>query len=546
MLPRSESRLFKDELLDSLKVGVEDLSRKTDNSFEIGDPVDFIKNGINAVVDDSFSRCFRKKGVAAWNWNFYLAFLWVLGLIVRYCILFPVRLVILILGFIVAFTTIAGVQLFVKDKEKKVIWGRRCATLLCSAFTMSWSAVINYHGTKPTPPVGEPAGVFVANHSTMIDFIILQQTHSFAVVGQKHKGFVGFLQDTACSALNPVWFERGETRNRQAAFRKFQEHVKNPSNLPLLVFPEGTCVNNEYVVQFKKGVFDLDTVICPVAIKYNRIFSDCYWHSREQSFLEHLFHMMTSWAVVCDVWFLEPQVRHKDETSVEFADRVKEMIAKKANLKSVPWNGYLKYWKPNERFVKSYQTEFAMRLRERGPIVLDPEEPSNESVGLDLESDNTNGTSPLTNSPSSSNSSIDINSLPNIPRPVTSIPIQMSVSSTSDVLTKDEDNKLIETIQKEEDNTESNFKQIEQGLDLLGVSDDNDDVGMLLSESEAESDNNEIEIEKQIEEPEAVLEEENMNIDYYVDNEENIGHEEEILDDESAEELVDSVNTMRI
>ena len=29
-------------------------------------------------------------------------------------------------------------------------------------------------------------------------------------------------------------------------------HVRRPGSVPLLVFPEGTCVNNEYCVMFKK------------------------------------------------------------------------------------------------------------------------------------------------------------------------------------------------------------------------------------------------------------------------------------------------------
>ena len=48
--------------------------------------------------------------------------------------------------------------------------------------------------------------------------------------------------------------------------------------------------------------------INPVAIKYNKVFVDGYWNSRQQSFAQHLFTMMTSWAVVCDVWFMDQQV----------------------------------------------------------------------------------------------------------------------------------------------------------------------------------------------------------------------------------------------
>ena len=87
--------------------------------------------------------------------------------------------------------------------------------------------------------------------------------------------------------------------NRDATATKIREHVSNPNSNRLLIFPEGTCVNNEYCVQFKKGAFELGAEVCPIAMKYNSIFVDAYWNSREQSFAQHLLRLMTSWAVVC-------------------------------------------------------------------------------------------------------------------------------------------------------------------------------------------------------------------------------------------------------
>ena len=58
---------------------------------------------------------------------------------------------------------------------------------------------------------------------------------------------------------------------------------------------------------------------------------------------------MKSWAVVCDVWFLEPQERGVDETPAEFASRIKATIAERANCKSVDFDGYLKHYKPSKR-----------------------------------------------------------------------------------------------------------------------------------------------------------------------------------------------------
>lgn len=67
-----------------------------------------------------------------------------------------------------------------------------------------------------------------------------------------------------------------------------KEHVQGPDTTPLLIFPEGTCVNNEHCVMFKRGAFDLGAVVCPIAIKYNKIFVDAFWNSKRQSFTAHL------------------------------------------------------------------------------------------------------------------------------------------------------------------------------------------------------------------------------------------------------------------
>ena len=54
--------------------------------------------------------------------------------------------------------------------------------------------------------------------------------------------------------------------------------------------------------------------------------------------------LMSSWALVGDVWFLEPQQRAEGESSIEFAGRVQRLIAERAKLEVVPWDGYLKYF----------------------------------------------------------------------------------------------------------------------------------------------------------------------------------------------------------
>ena len=74
---------------------------------------------------------------------------------------------------------------------------------------------------------------------------------------------------------------------------------------------------------------------------------------------------MTSWAVVADVYYLPAMKQYNNETSIEFANRVKEKICQKSGLKNVKWDGYLKHFTPSSRYVKQRQQKFANKLLNR-------------------------------------------------------------------------------------------------------------------------------------------------------------------------------------
>eukprot|EP00850_Spirogloea_muscicola_P001728 SM000006S19493 [mRNA] locus=s6:1072159:1075790:- [translate_table: standard] len=360
----------------------------------------------SAIVDDSFTRCFKSNAPEPWNWNLYLFPLWCIGVVVRYCILFPLRLLLLLLGWIVFVVFFCLVHFLLKTQDKlRRRLERVLVEFMCSVFVASWTGVVKYHGPRPSR---RPNQVFVANHTSMIDFIVLEQATAFAVIMQKHPGWVGLLQTTVLHSMGCIWFNRTESKDRAIVARKYgrldpcnvtscsshtrvfsmcillaaahwslpqtgtvehanrlQEHVHDPDSNPLLIFPEGTCVNNEYTVMFKKGAFELGVTVCPIAIKYNKIFVDAFWNSKKQSFTAHLLRLMTSWAVVCDVWYLEPQTIRQGESPIEFAERVRDMIAKRAGIKKVPWDGYLKYYRPSPKLTEKKQAKYADSIAQR-------------------------------------------------------------------------------------------------------------------------------------------------------------------------------------
>eukprot|EP00798_Chlamydomonas_sp_ICE-L_P015756 gene15756-21879_t len=301
-----------------------------------------LADGASAIVDDSFLRCFARHPDEPWNFTPYLWPVWVIGVFVRHFILFPLRLVSLVLFILLTLMVFFPLSFLMKPSPLKSKLERKLVQVLPKLFLMSWSAVVRYHGPMPVPA---PGRVWVSNHTSMIDYALICSLTPFAAIMQLHSGWIAFLQTRLLTSLGCLWFNRTEAKDRSLVVRRMKEHVFNPDAVPLLIFPEGTCVNNEYTVLFKRGAFDIpNTTVCPVAIKYNKIFVDAFHNSKKESFSTYLLKLMSSWAVVADVWFLEPQQRLEGESADEFAARVQKMIADKAKLRVVPWDGYLKYY----------------------------------------------------------------------------------------------------------------------------------------------------------------------------------------------------------
>ncbi|KAG2502083.1 hypothetical protein HYH03_000575 [Edaphochlamys debaryana] len=305
-----------------------------------------LTDGVSAMVDDSFNKCFTSTRPEPWNWNIYLWPIWVVGVILRYLVLFPIRALMILLGFNSLMGCFLLLELALPKGPFKMRVQRRLVQWMCSAWVASWHGVIRYHGPKPTPG---PNRIWVSNHTSMIDYVVLCSYSPFAVIMQLHHGWIAFLQTRILASLGCLWFNRTEVNDRHVVATRMREHVNQADAIPLLIFPEGTCVNNEYTVMFKRGAFDIGATVCPIAIKYNKIFVDAFWNSRREAFGKHLFRLMTSWALVCDVYFLEPQSLQPGESPAEFAGRVQAMIAKYANLRIVPWDGYLKYYNLGEK-----------------------------------------------------------------------------------------------------------------------------------------------------------------------------------------------------
>ena len=293
-----------------------------------------LNDAAGAIVDDSFSRCFANRPNHPWNWNIYLFPLWLIGTALRLLLLLPLRALMLTAGILTFSLAFPLCRTLLPLGPSKRCIEASLVQFLAACFVASWTGVVCYKGPTPSPRGDQ---VLVSNHTSMIDFAILAQRVPCAVIMQTHSGWIRLLQRHVLNALGCIEFNRKDTKDKKKVADRLRKHVADPNNNPPLIFPEGTCVNNEFCVMFKKGAFELGCPVVPIAIRYNKTFVDAFWNSRKQSFTMHLLTLMCSWAVVCDVHFMEPQSRKDGETAEEFAERVRGMIADKAGMKRVPW-----------------------------------------------------------------------------------------------------------------------------------------------------------------------------------------------------------------
>jgi len=337
--------------------------------FDLSDVLDYVKTGVACIIEDEVTQRFEAEELKSWNLltrtndkftfiNWRLTFFYYFGCVFRYCFLLPGRIAILIVGLLymaIGMTLIGPV----KEGPFKRWLNHQVTTSCFQVLGGAISAVITYHNTENRPK----SGICVANHTSPIDVCMLASDTAYALTGQKHGGFLGYCQAQLSKASSQIWFERGESKDRAYVFNRLRDHVQDPDKLPILIFPEGTCINNTSIMQFKKGSFEVGAVIYPVAVKYDPKFGDAFWNSSKVSMISYLLMMMTSWAIVCDVWYLPPMHRREGEDAIEFANRVKKEISLKGGLVDLVWDGNLKRQEVKSEWKAAQQEQFSRRIK---------------------------------------------------------------------------------------------------------------------------------------------------------------------------------------
>ncbi|XP_077157124.1 glycerol-3-phosphate acyltransferase 3-like [Paroedura picta] len=332
--------------------------------FEFSDVFYFSKKGLEAIVEDQVTQRFTSEEPLFWNLltrtsvnyqylNWKLTLVWFFGALFRYAFLLPFRFTLFVL---VLFVMSSGTLVLTSLPNRRI---RFClgSWLICLSARLGLKAVaiVRYHNKENRPLNGS---ICVANHTTPMDIVPLMCNEHYSLVGQAHGGMIGFFLGLFVKTTRHIFFDRSEMKHRSAVRKRLTEHTADKTNAPILIFPEGTCINNTSVMMFKKGTFEIETTIYPVAIKYDRLYSDPYWNSSKYTMTKYGFLLASSWAFVCDVWYLPPMHKKENEDAIQFANRVQSAIAAQAGLTSLPWDGALKRQKVKDSLKQQQQEEY--------------------------------------------------------------------------------------------------------------------------------------------------------------------------------------------
>uniref|UniRef100_A0A8D0F7Q5 Phospholipid/glycerol acyltransferase domain-containing protein n=1 Tax=Strix occidentalis caurina TaxID=311401 RepID=A0A8D0F7Q5_STROC len=334
----------------------EEIAGRHQGCFNLADVMYFSKRGCEAVAEDEVTRRFSSEELVSWNLlsrtnanlhhvSWQLSVVWVTGILIRYCLLMPFRICLAVFSILLLVLATTVVGQFPNGRWVSYFYGCHCRE------------------NRP-----QEGGICVANHTSPLDVLILATDGCYSLVGQAHGGFLGLIQKSCMQTSRHVLFDRSEMKDRHLVRKKIREHIADKAKLPILIFPEGTCINNTSVMMFKKGSFEVGGTIHPVAIKYDPRFGDAFWNSTKYSMMTYIFNLMTSWAIVCNVWYLPPMVKEEEEDAVHFANRVKAVIAARGGMSVLPWDGGLKRKKVKESFKEEQQKKYCQIVIENGSV----------------------------------------------------------------------------------------------------------------------------------------------------------------------------------
>lgn len=159
--------------------------------------------------------------------------------------------------------------------------------------------------------------VIISNHSHYIDSFVLYYIFRCGFVASDfiNKLDLGKIIAEKCNLLI---FKRGTDTNMVEKIKKYLDECKK-----IVIYPEGSMGNNNFIRRFRTGAFYTEANICPVVIKYKPFVWD-------DDYKKLIFKMATQKEMVIDVYIND---LYKPPFSPEDIENIRELMCNVGNLK---------------------------------------------------------------------------------------------------------------------------------------------------------------------------------------------------------------------
>lgn len=158
-------------------------------TYHLEDILEYITAGVAGVMEDTFIPYFEPEELPYWNLlsrnnkrayefvSFRLTVCWVMGFFIRYFILLPLRLVILLNGMmsVIFYVVVVGL---IPNSALKRYFHSVCSIFCFDLVAGSLSLVATFHNPQNKPQ----NGIAVANHTSPIDSVVLATDNYYDMV----------------------------------------------------------------------------------------------------------------------------------------------------------------------------------------------------------------------------------------------------------------------------------------------------------------------------------------------------------------------------
>ncbi|KAJ3696361.1 hypothetical protein LUZ61_000066 [Rhynchospora tenuis] len=210
--------------------------------------------------------------------------------------------------------------------------GRFCARAMLFVFGFYWIVVEDRSNNEHV----ERPGAIVSNHVSYVD-ILYHMSSSFPSFVAKASVAKLPLVGLISKCLGCIYVQReSKTSDSKgvsgAVIERVQEAHQNKNCPMMLLFPEGTTTNGEYLLPFKSGAFLAKAPVVPIILRYPYKRFSPAWDS--MSGMRHLFLLLCQFVNHIEVIKLPvyyPSEEEKEDPRL-YANNVRKLMATEGNL----------------------------------------------------------------------------------------------------------------------------------------------------------------------------------------------------------------------